>query len=1397
MFDKYGRDIQYTEYDWQIKSYEGGKVNFPYLAAKTAILFDYKTGDSRQLETTYQYDDYGNVIQTHYEGFLDDPNDQRTTTLTYYEDVSKWIVGKPSSSITTGNPEIKTEYVYYPENGSLKQEKRWLDTKGDWIVTEYTYDSYGNLKTTKDALGRITTTSYTYDGETNPSYIFPTSVENALGHTQHFRYDHALGKIAESTDPNGVKTTSTYDGFGRLKRVEDSEGISYVEYYYYDEIDKNIRPTWVKTITKIGGGLTDSISYNYYDGLGRTIETVVVVGNGQQLASNIVEYDSKGQVIKKYLPFYEAEGTTPAWGMPPTASSPATQYVYDPLGRVTQTIRPDGKVRQNLYTITTTETINEKAQHNKVTKDAYGRISIVEEANGKQMTYEYDTLGNLTTVTDCQGHATTMTYDSLGRKTSMTESNMGTWNYVYDDVGNLKEQTDNKQQTITFDYDNINRLISKSTGVTYIYSDNLKGGDSPAANGIGRLDRVTYPGGEASFSYDALGREVSSSKIIDGVTYTVSRDYDSLDRLKKVVYPDGQIVKYKYNKQGGIDLVGDDTDEDYFVTETRYDEYGHLEYVRYANGSETTYTYDDFTLRLNHITTKDKNGNIIQDLDYQFDNIGNITQIADSEHDNNTQYFQYDELNRLTLASSTGYITTPYEYDDIGNLKRKGEMVLNYDQTGNAGIHAVTSTTGSKSYTFEYDQNGNMTKKGDATYEWDIENRLKKVSISNSSETKDVEFNLQAGWNHISLPFKMIDQDDTLTPIENIPIGVLLLDINGKYDQVSRYDESIDDPSTGHWQHYVGYPDFDQFSYFQYGEGYLIYMLEPATITISGTVPSTSQAKELDAGWNLVCAPTTSTISVQESLDGVNYTSVQTWNGIDYEQAITFESGKSYWVQTPTTQTWTIQVEGQDTLYEYDGDGARTKRITENKTTSYVGSIYEIEQVGDDIKTTKQIYLGNNRLCSVELIYENGATEPSDYNIYYNHSDHLGSSNLITDHTGGLEVQNYQYKPFGELVSYTETGYNTDKRFAGKTFDESTRSLSNFGARMYDSELGRFISPDPTVQKPYDPQTYNRYSYARNNPIRWVDVDGYGFWSWLKSFFAGFVGAIVGIAVTIATQNPILGGMAGGAVAGAINGAFEGGLGGALKGALIGGAIGGITGGLLWGAEQLVQGAGYALAGLAMVGGGAYAGISGGGEGLANYSAGVLGGLCGSALGSSLLTSSLSPDSQTTETNLSPESKETTGEGVRKGDFELIKAGVENEQGKPVGVSGNDKAKVIVSAARSGSLGKGGTATLSEVTGDWNPIPFTGKSFKHAELRMVWRLKASLTADGTLKMYYQTATKITVKLPLLGEKTIYGLKSPWQLFATESNWQGTLPNKLDAMPNSSSLISTVEKMIKP
>jgi len=108
--------------------------------------------------------------------------------------------------------------------------------------------------------------------------------------------------------------------------------------------------------------------------------------------------------------------------------------------------------------------------------------------------------------------------------------------------------------------------------------------------------------------------------------------------------------------------------------------------------------------------------------------------------------------------------------------------------------------------------------------------------------------------------------------------------------------------------------------------------------------------------------------------------------------------------------------------------------------------------------------------------------------LYFFHSDHLGSSSLITDILGNT-VQHLEYIPFGEVFiderAATST-WSTPYKFNAKELDEET-GLYYYGARYYDPRTSVWISADPLGEK-YP--NVSSYVYCVNNPVKFIDPDG-------------------------------------------------------------------------------------------------------------------------------------------------------------------------------------------------------------------------------------------------------------------------------------------------------------------
>jgi len=105
---------------------------------------------------------------------------------------------------------------------------------------------------------------------------------------------------------------------------------------------------------------------------------------------------------------------------------------------------------------------------------------------------------------------------------------------------------------------------------------------------------------------------------------------------------------------------------------------------------------------------------------------------------------------------------------------------------------------------------------------------------------------------------------------------------------------------------------------------------------------------------------------------------------------------------------------------------------------------------------------------------------------YYYHSDHLGSTSLITDLDGNV-VQHVEYVPYGEVfIEERNNTWNTPYLFNAKELDEET-GLYYYGARYYDPRVSNWLSADP-LQEKYPGIT--TYCYTAANPVMFVDTDG-------------------------------------------------------------------------------------------------------------------------------------------------------------------------------------------------------------------------------------------------------------------------------------------------------------------
>ena len=161
--------------------------------------------------------------------------------------------------------------------------------------------------------------------------------------------------------------------------------------------------------------------------------------------------------------------------------------------------------------------------------------------------------------------------------------------------------------------------------------------------------------------------------------------------------------------------------------------------------------------------------------------------------------------------------------------------------------------------------------------------------------------------------------------------------------------------------------------------------------------------------------------------------------------------------------------------YWYGVEGMRVKK-TRGSTTTYTFFAQYEEEVTNGVTTVVSYYT----FGSMRVAVKRGNT------LYHLHGDHLGSTSLTTQ--GPSTTASRAYYAYGAERAATGD-LQTDRTFTGQKRDAT--GLLYYNARYYDPALGTFISPDSLVPNPARVLDYNRFLYARGNPLRYTDPTGH------------------------------------------------------------------------------------------------------------------------------------------------------------------------------------------------------------------------------------------------------------------------------------------------------------------
>jgi RHS repeat-associated protein len=1032
------------------------------------------------------------------------PGDEVYTHTTYISFPNVENVTRPDAVWTSTNPNpdrdgpdtLRKTLFEYDTLSRLRKSLRWIEGSNYATNTINAYDDFGNPTSATDAAGITTRTEY------DSIYrLFPVKTITAT-FTNTATYDARSGQTLTATDAKGLVVTNAYDEFYRIKQTgvyTNDASFAWLKIYDYNlnGFFGGQSRNWVRS--KINDGFTtpsDSKwkTATYFDGLGRTIQTKERSERTYTSESTFwyrtvdVQYDARGKVRFQSLPYFSGSYSN---AIPPRTIGTTTEY--DPIGRVKKVTPPGGDEGSPTGPETiayidgsnpwATVTTDAEGKVKKSFHDAYGRVrQIVEVTSEGNFTtqFDYDPLGNLIKVTDHAGNQTTMVYDALGRKKQMTDPDMGTWRYFYDAAGRMTEQIDAKGQKLKFYYDDeIGRLRKKE-----IY------------NSAGSLvATVTY-------TYDVS--DDPNFTVFKGQLYKVSDrqgwQKNSYDRL-------GRVLKTRRH----LDVNNQDYD-----TETKYDLLDRPTEVTYP-GKVTRIKYSyDIGGNLNRVESTCGTGS--NEIFYRAGAFNELGQLTSYTNGNGvvTSYSYYDNSKRLrqiqSLKGSTNLQQLAYSYDKVSNIKSINDLAYR-GQSGDATLTAIqyddlhrlkSYTRGATPFNFQYNAIGNITKNpefGGGTYTYGSS----KPHAVTSANGKTYAYDANGNMTNRNGQVLIYDEENQLVEVRNT---------DGK---IIRFGYS--DGGARLWQ--------------QVTEG----GTTRTTIWIGGIY-------ELKDGKTLC----------HVFADGRRLATFQPQGALcAFIQRTPLLAASQKWLKLATT--WPFS-EGRTplTVCLFPLFGILAASMWGRRRKVDIPSLSRnLSCFGFGLAHRRRIsrlplrpYPRWMQIISVLLIVALFvAVTPTEVQaqvcepiFWYYHSDHLGSSNILTDRSGNV-VKHYEYTAFGQDRSPAQQpcAFNVSHRYTGQIFDEAT-GLYYYNARYYDPELGRFIQPDTIVPSAGDPQTLNRYSYVRNNPLIYVDPTGNDFG--LSILIGTLIGATLGAVQSAVTGGNIWQGLLIGAAAGFVGGAVGG-----------------------------------------------------------------------------------------------------------------------------------------------------------------------------------------------------------------------------------------------------------------
>lgn len=823
----------------------------------------------------------------------------------------------------------------------------------------------------------------------------------------------------------------------------------------------------VTSIGKLVSGTTWVTSHKCYDTLGNTTQEVDPVGNpisydysdkwadSSCVAAGVVTRAfpttvTDGLNLRARTTFYSCTGLPQAKADENDigAGRNGTTFTYDWKGRPLCSNFPDGGQTCKIYTSSLPPTITQNTLlasgtniSIKTLQDTYGRTSESQNLNDPDGVTNrdttYDALGNVLTtsnpyrsVSDTTYGVTTQYYDALKRVTLINEPDGSTLTKTYS--GSCVTETDEAGISRKTCLDSFSRkagIWEDPAGLNYEtdYTYDV----------LDNLTSVTQKGGASSSSWRVR-----------------NFGYDSLSRLTTSINPESGTIKYTYDPNGNLQSRTSPIPNQINTTNTQtisycYDALNRLIGKGYGQQScplsspAASYFYDQTSY--NGLTIA--NGK------------SRRTGMADAS---GASSWSYDPTGRVSLlrrminghANNATYTYSPYLNGELANL-----TYFSGSQVAYTWSQSDRPLTAIDPYPINFVKNATYAPFGavnGATYgayntgfpgttvSNSYNNRLQPALLSAASPAMTL-FSLSYNFN----------QGTQSLPKDNGNVVTIQNNRDNTRTQTFTYD-SLNRINTA------------QTTSSLWGDSYVI---DPWGNLTNKNIIAGKGGENLQTSANLNNQLAGMTYDVAGNLinDGLGNTYVY-----DAENRIIGAGGQSY---------------------IYDGDGNRVEKCTTGTIagTCASGATGTLYWHGSDGEVLNESDLAASTWK--RFVYFDGQMvarrDSATGNVYYFYSDHLGSVGVVADALGQNIINESDYFPYGAERPVANSLSDEHYKFTAQEHD-SESTLDYFIGRHYSSATARFLSPDPdnAGEIEEDPQTWNMYAYARNNPLRYVDPDG-------------------------------------------------------------------------------------------------------------------------------------------------------------------------------------------------------------------------------------------------------------------------------------------------------------------